>query len=96
MTKIYTYEEIDIDIKVFFNSICIPAVVGVVFSSVYAVFVLGAFMIFLYEFILLDNYNELYSDKEIEVKKDTLFLTYILYGLFLFVFWSDIINYIRG
>jgi len=94
MTK--SYEEIDIDTKVFFNTICIPIVVGVVFNSLYVTFVLGAFMIFLYEFILLDDYNELYSDKEIEVKRDSLFLTYVMYAIFLFIFWQDIVNYIKG
>ena len=94
MTK--SYEEIDIDTKVFFNTICIPAVIGVVFNSVYAVFILGAFMIFLYEFILLDEFNEIYTKEEIEVKRDSLFLTYVMYAIFLFIFWQDIVNYIKG
>jgi len=94
MTK--SYEEIDIDTKVFFNTICIPVVFGVVFGSLYSIFVISSLMIFLYEFILLDEFNEIYTKEEIEVKRDSLFLTYVMYAIFLFIFWQDIVNYIKG
>jgi len=96
MTKIYEEEEVDVDMKVFFNIVCLPAIMGIIFNSFYIPFVLGAIIIFVYEFVLLDEYNEIYTKEEIEVKKDTLHLGYILYIFFLFVFWQDIVNYIKG
>jgi len=89
------YED-DVEIKVFFNMIAIPAIIGVVLDSVYFTFIAGFTMFIIYEFIIMDNYYELYSDEELQVKRNTLLLSYVMYAIFLFTFWQDIANYIKG
>jgi len=93
--KTIVYED-DVEIKVFFNMVAIPAIIGVLFDSFYATFIAGLFMFMVYEFMIMDNYYELYSKEELQVKRNTLLLSYVMYAIFLFTFWQDIANYIKG
>ena len=94
MTKYYTDKTIDTDIKVFFNVNILPIIPFAIFDSIYGMFVLYFIMVFFYEFVVMDKYYNLYTDEELEVKRNTLNLSYVMYTIFFSLFWEDIVSYL--